>query len=147
MPLQGGCMCKSVRWQSSQQPLVTRSCWCRDCQYLGAGSGTVNMLMKRDGFSLSGATSSWSSPGDSGNVIERHFCPACGTPVYATAAARPGFIVVRVGTLDDPEAVTPTMNIWTSSAPRWAAIDMQLVCFGKQPPPPQSPPEPPPPPG
>jgi len=135
MQLQGGCMCKAVRWQSTAPPLVTRSCWCRDCQYLGAGSGTVNMLMHRDGFGVSGPTSCYASPADSGNTIERHFCPTCGTQVYALSAARPGFVVVRVGTLDDPNAVTPTMNIWTASAPYWAAMDMELTCVERQPPP------------
>jgi len=144
MQLQGGCMCRSVRWQSESSPLATRSCWCRDCQYLGAGSGTVNMLMKRDGFTITGVTNSYSSPADSGNVPERHFCPVCGTPVYAVSAARPGFVVVRVGTLDEPNAITPTMNIWTKSAPHWAAMDMELTCVERQPPPPATPPQAPP---
>jgi hypothetical protein len=140
MQLQGGCLCKSVRWQSSAEPLVTRSCWCRDCQYLAAGNATVNMLLKRDGFSVTGETRAYSSVAASGNMPERHFCPTCGTPVYVVSAARPGFVVVRVGTLDDPNVITPTMNIWTNSAPHWAAMDMALTCVERQPPPPQVPP-------
>ena len=144
MQLQGGCLCQAVRWQATAAPLVTRHCWCRDCQYIGAGSGTVNMMMRRDQVSLSGATGSYASRADSGNTIERHFCASCGTPVYALAQARPQLMVIRVGTLDDPNAVAPAMTIWTASAPRWAAMDSSLGCVAGQPPPPGPPPQPPP---
>jgi len=91
MQLQGGCLCKAVRWQATAAPLVTRHCWCRDCQYIGAGSGTVNMMMRRDQVSLSGATGSYASRADSGNTIERHFCASCGRrdrSSWSSASAR-----------------------------------------------------------
>ena len=41
MTVTGRCLCGAVRWESSEPAIVTRVCWCRDCQYFGAGSGTV----------------------------------------------------------------------------------------------------------
>ena len=35
-------------------------------------------------------------------------------------------IIVRVGTLDDPEIGKPVGTIWTKSAPSWACIDAGL---------------------
>jgi hypothetical protein len=31
-----------------------------------------------------------------------------------------------MGTLDNPSAITPTSNIWASSAPQWACLDESL---------------------
>lgn len=42
--------------------------------------------------------------------------------------------VVRLGTLDEPSAVTPTANIWTASAPGWACINRALEQFEGAPP-------------
>ena len=42
--ISGGCLCRAVRYRISAAPVVTRECWCRVCQYLGAGSGTVNRV-------------------------------------------------------------------------------------------------------
>ena len=44
MTITGGCRCGSVRYRIDAEPLFARHCWCRDCQYIGAGSGTVNVF-------------------------------------------------------------------------------------------------------
>lgn len=49
MEITGGCLCGSVRYRFAAAPIVTRVCWCRDCQYPGAGSGTVNVCFVRVG--------------------------------------------------------------------------------------------------
>ena len=46
MTITGRCLCGAIRWESSAPPIVTRVCWCRECQYLGAGSGTVNACFR-----------------------------------------------------------------------------------------------------
>ncbi len=49
MLITGGCLCGAVRYQAAAAPIVTRVCWCRLCQYLGAGSGTVNICFPTEG--------------------------------------------------------------------------------------------------
>jgi hypothetical protein len=135
MAITGRCLCGAISWRSSEPPIVTRVCWCRDCQYLGAGSGTVNVCFKTAGFTISGTPSVYTSVADSGNRMHRRFCPTCGTPLFSEAEARPHLIFVRAGTFDDPDLASPSMTIWTSSAPRWACIDAKLPRVEKQPPP------------
>jgi hypothetical protein len=124
--ISGGCRCGAVRYRSSAAPLTTRVCWCRDCQYFGAGSGTVNVLFTKASFTISGALSDYVSRADSGTIMHRKFCPACGTPLFSEAETRPHVIIARAGTLDDASLAAPAMTIWTASAPRWACFDDAL---------------------
>jgi hypothetical protein len=131
----GGCLCGAVRYRSTAAPIVTRVCWCRLCQAIGAGSATVNVCFPADAFALEGPLTQYESTADSGNAMRRGFCPTCGTPVTSAAEARPHLMFVRAGTLDDPEVARPAMTIWTSQAPSWACIDASLPSEPRQPPP------------
>ena len=46
MEYTGGCRCGAVRYSLPAQHAATRVCWCRDCQYFGAGSGIVKVFSK-----------------------------------------------------------------------------------------------------
>lgn len=135
MDITGRCLCGSVRYRSTSSPIVTRKCWCRLCQYLGSGSHTVNVCFSSETFSISGALRDYCCTADSGNVMHREFCPRCGTHVTSRAEVRPHLVIVRAGTLDDPEIATPAATIWTSMAPSWACFDDSIPRFEKQPPP------------
>jgi hypothetical protein len=131
----GGCLCKAVRYRITAPPIVTRVCWCRLCQYLGAGSGTVNVCFHTNAITVTGETRDYRGVADSGNVMHRRFCSVCGTALFSEAEARPHLIFVRAGTLDDPEIARPAATIWTSQAPTWACIDASLPIIEQQPPP------------
>lgn len=135
MDISGGCLCRAVRYSFSAAPIVTRVCWCRVCQYIGAGSGTVNVCFPSAALSLAGELREFSLIADSGNVVHRRFCPACGTHLFSAAQARAHLIFVRAGTLDDPEVARPAMTIWTSAAPSWACFNEKLPQVARQPPP------------
>jgi hypothetical protein len=135
MEITGGCLCRSVRYRFAAAPIVTRVCWCRDCQYLGAGSGTVNVCFPTNAMQVEGTTQDYRSVADSGTVMHRRFCPRCGTPLFSEAETRPHLVFVRVGTLDDPEIARPAATIWTASAPTWACIDQNLPRVERQAPP------------
>lgn len=134
----GRCLCGSVSFKLTAEPVATRICWCRDCQHL-AGNGTVNMLVPTEALAVAGVVSGYASRADSGNEITRQFCPRCGTHLFAMSSARPQFRVVRVGNLDDPSSVQPSVNIWSTSAPAWACMDPALERVDRQAPPPPQP--------
>jgi hypothetical protein len=131
----GGCLCKAVRYSISAAPIVTRTCWCRVCQYIGAGSATVNAGFPSEALTVSGELRDYVMAADSGNVMHRRFCPACGTHLFTASEARPHLVFVRAGTLDDPELARPAMTIWTASAPSWAHFDERIPKVERQPPP------------
>ena len=131
----GGCLCRAVRYDIDAAPITSRACWCRLCQYIGAGSGTVNVCFPSAAASIHGVLGDYVSTADSGNVMHRRFCPSCGVHLFSTAEARPHLLFVRAGTLDDPEVGKPLASIWLSQAPSWACVDRQLPQFQQQPPP------------
>ena len=135
MAITGGCFCRAVRYEVSAEPIATRVCWCRDCQFLGAGSATVNVVVPADAVVISGPLRDYPSSADSGNCMHRQFCGVCGTPVTSAAEARPHLLILRAGTLDDPERARPGLTIWTDSAPSWACISGDIPRIAGQPPP------------
>jgi hypothetical protein len=141
LAIAGGCLCRAVRFEiNADAPLGARYCWCRVCQYLGAGTGAVSALFRREDVAVSGPLTDYVCQADSGATMHRRFCARCGTDVFSEAEERPQFIFVRSGTLDDPNLASPTATIWTRSAPEWACFDLDLPQVEGQPPPPPPPP-------
>jgi hypothetical protein len=135
MDVTGGCLCGAVRYRITAAPIVTRVCWCRVCQYLAAGNGTVNTCFPSNAITIEGPLADYQRIADSGNVMHRRFCPTCGTHMFSEAEARPHLIFVRSGTLDDRELAKPSVSAWTSQAPTWACLDDTIPRFAGQPPP------------
>ena len=130
-----GCLCGAVRMSFATDPLLGRTCWCRDCQKLCAGSASNNAAFRTEGMTIDGEIRWYASIAESGRTIERGFCPACGTPLLARAQGRTDLVMVRIGALDDPELIAPQSTIWASSAPGWACINAGLPRVEHQPPP------------
>jgi hypothetical protein len=129
-----GCLCGAVRYTVSAEPIMTRACWCRVCQYFASGNSTINVVFPKDALKVIGELKDYASDADSGNRMHRRFCPACGTQMFSESEARPHLIIVRAGTLDDPELAKASGVIWTKSAPSWAHIDPDVPHFEGQPP-------------
>ena len=136
----GGCLCGAVRYQTDAQPITTRYCWCRVCQFLATGNAAVSVCFPSAGMSIAGETRDFVSTADSGNRMHRRFCPICGTHLFSEAESRPHLIFVRAGSLDDREIAQPAATIWTTSAPSWAHVDDSLPRFEGQPAAPSVPP-------
>ena len=136
MTITGGCLCGNVRYEiAAEAPIAARQCWCRVCQYFSGGGGTVNAVFNKDAIRVTGETRVFTSIADSGAVMRRSFCPTCGTPLFSEAEPRPHLIVVRAGSLDDPNIGKPGAVIWAKSAPKWACFDPDLPRVEGQAPP------------
>lgn len=119
LPVTGGCMCGAVRFSIAAAPIAQRICWCRSCQYHGAGNATVSAIFPFDALTVTGEVRDYEMVADSGNVMRRGFCPRCGTPLFNRGSRRPEIFVVRVGALDHPERFPPKSQIWASRRPAW----------------------------
>ena len=134
MGIPGGCLCGQVRFTIEADPVGARMCWCRDCQRIASGSATVNILFPEEAVHYTGEMTKLSMIADSGNRVERGFCPKCGSQMYSRTVEPKGQPMrVRAGTLDDPELIAPTAIIWADSAPSWAPLDPRLPHHAKGP--------------
>jgi len=134
----GECNCGAVSARIAGAPVAVRQCWCRQCQKLAGGGASYNAMFNTDDVELTGPLASWSYVARSGNTLTMHTCANCGTPVYAQSSARPQFMTFRLGFLDEPHGLAPTMAIWTDEKPEWAVLDSDLEAFPAQPPAPSS---------
>jgi hypothetical protein len=120
MHLTGGCLCGAVRYQSTGAIARRFLCHCRDCKRSGGGAFHFGLTVPRDGFRLlRGALKDYRSSGESGRGVVRRFCPLCGTGVLNELELRPDFVVIRAGTLDEPELVAPDYEVFARSKAGW----------------------------
>jgi hypothetical protein len=130
----GHCLCGTIRFTISADPLGARMCWCHDCQRIASGSPTVNVLFPEEAVTYTGEMTTLSMIADSGNMVERGFCPKCGSQMYSKTVEPKGMPMrVRAGTLDNPELMAPRAIIWADSAPGWALLDPNLPHHSKGP--------------
>jgi hypothetical protein len=128
---QGGCRCGQIRYECHAAPIAVTLCYCRDCQRWSGGACGNYVIMPATAVTRQGHTTGYSVQAESTRVVCREFCPACGSPVFATT---PHLLAITVASFDDPSPFTPTMAIWLDSAQPWAVIPDTIARFPRNPP-------------
>jgi hypothetical protein len=131
MNLEGGCACKSIRYTLTNAPLIVHACHCRDCQRITGSAFVINIWIERKFVEAKGAEPrSFKLAGGSGRPHEVFFCGKCGTYVWSRYHGAPGeALFVRAGTLDNPDAVTPAVHIFTRSKVPWLELPKDVPAF------------------
>jgi hypothetical protein len=126
----GGCACSAVRYETSSEPIFQNHCQCRDCQKRsGTGHGSYLSFPRQAEVTITGKTSQWRLPADSGNDKIQAFCPVCGTPLFQTYTAMPDLLTITATSLDDPRLFEPQALTYSIRAPAWDHIDPALQQF------------------
>jgi hypothetical protein len=132
MTTTGGCLCGAVRYELTAPMLFGGFCYCLDCRKT-SGSHSASMAVPESALKVTGETREFSTTGDSGNPVTRVFCPNCGSGIMSKGA-RPGVVMLKAGTLDDPEQFKPMASIYASRAPSWDPPRDGLPVFLEMPP-------------
>ena len=130
----GACLCGDVQWDSSESPRLEFNCYCIDCRKSTGAAFVPIMFFEAASVRISGELTRFSSPGGSGHVMHRDFCPRCGAQVAAEIALMRGWISIRAGTLANINLFAPKANIFVSQASDWSTPRDDLPCFEKLPP-------------
>lgn len=113
----GGCRCGDVRIVAMGPPKRVGICHCMDCRKHHGALFYAAATFDRDAVTISGETHAYE---------DRHFCPRCGSPVFARSE---GEVEVHLGTLDQPDQFTPTYELWTVRRAAWLAEFEGTTCF------------------
>ena len=128
--LQGHCACGAIHYSLGSQPMFVHCCHCRDCQRQTGSAFVLNALIERDRVRLlSGATRGIRVPTDSGRPHEIHRCPTCEVALWSHYGGNEKIAFVRIGTLEQPSALTPDVHIYTRSKLPWVTLPAGVPAF------------------
>ncbi len=128
--LEGGCACRRVRYRLSSAPLFVHCCHCQRCQCETGSAFVLNALIETDRIGLLGdAPAPVSVPTDSGQTHRIFRCEQCQIAVWSEYGGVAKLRFVRVGTLDNPHALSPDVHIYTRSKVRWIALPEGVPAF------------------
>ena len=106
----GGCLCGRVRLTASGPPDRVGLCHCLDCRKHHGALFYAAAIFD--------AASVWVE-GETGEYQGRHFCPHCGSSVFAKTGDE---IEVHLGALDAPDQFKPDYECWIERREGWLPL-------------------------
>ncbi|MBL8583883.1 MAG: GFA family protein [Rhizobiaceae bacterium] len=103
----GGCLCGDVRFVASGVPYRVGICHCLDCRKHHGALFHASAIFPSAAVAVAGETRQYA---------ERSFCPRCGSPVFGRTGDE---VEVNLGSLDAPDQLTPTYELWTIRREAW----------------------------
>lgn len=103
----GGCLCGDVQIVATGRPYRIGLCHCLDCRKHHGALFFAAAVFAQDAVTIEGETRDYAG---------RHFCPRCGSSVFARTADE---IEVHLGSLDAPDQLMPTYECWVSRRESW----------------------------
>ena len=123
MALSGGCRCGACRYTVDYQSIpATYACHCLDCQTMTGSACTLHALLPLERLSIDGEMIHWDHPNSQGKLTSQRFCAVCKTRLYSINEARPGTVLLRMGTLDESMQVVPAVHIWVRRKQAWVGL-------------------------
>lgn len=103
----GGCLCGKVRIIATGEPLRVGICHCLDCRKHHGALFYAAAIFPEAAVTITGETRDYRG---------RHFCPTCGSSVFARSA---GEVELHLGALDAPDRFAPDYELWTLRREAW----------------------------
>jgi len=122
--MEGQCSCGEVRFEMTDDPLFVHACYCTNCQRQSGSAHALNAMVESHLLNiLAGDVEGVTVPTGSGKGQTIFRCPSCKVGLWSHyLGGGDAFSFVRVGTLEDPGAYPPDVNIFTKSKPSWATV-------------------------
>lgn len=110
----GGCNCGALRLETRGEPARVGLCHCVTCRRETGSAFMAFAVWDRNDVTVTGAAAAWRAATD-----HRHFCPVCGSAVFATRDTDTE-MEVRLGCFDDaPSNLVPAYENWVGRREVW----------------------------
>lgn len=103
----GGCLCGRVRLVAAGRPYRVGLCHCLDCRKHHGALFHASAIFPDEAVTIEGETGSYAG---------RHFCQHCGSTVFGRSGDE---IEINLGSLDAPNQLTPTYELWAIRREAW----------------------------
>lgn len=127
----GGCMCGTVRYRITGQPVAMYHCHCATCRAASGASFVTNVAVNAGDLQIVQGSETLrgyqSSPGKF-----RYFCAQCGSPIYSHSGASPEYVSVRSGTLADDPGIRPSFHAYYGSKAPWVEVSDGLPRYERE---------------
>jgi len=119
----GQCHCGAVSFEVSSDPVRMAQCHCEACRRVTGTGHIVQAFFRKEDIKISGETTVHKSLSDAGTTRKRHFCPICGSRLFAENSKTPGAMGIAVGAFDESEWFKPDVILYNSQRPGWDKVD------------------------
>jgi hypothetical protein len=111
----GSCHCGAIQYQVSMPIKRVSNCHCNTCRGMNGGAFSSYAIVRESHFSLQGAPAVYQVTDN----LAKHFCPACGTPLFNTNRLYPGARMLYLGSLREHHGLQPSFNLYCESLLPW----------------------------
>lgn len=126
----GGCRCGAVRYTLTVEAMPgTYACHCTICQRSTGASFAHQMPVREEALAVTGELVTAEMPTLSGGRSVHRYCANCLTRLFNTNSAWPGIAVVRAGTIDGSELLSPRFHIYVSTKQPWIVLPDGVPAF------------------
>lgn len=102
-----GCLCGEVRVATTGEPARVALCHCLDCRKHHGALFYAAAIFPQEAVTIEGKTGAYRG---------RHFCPQCGSSVFARFGDE---VEVHLGAFDETDRFRPSYESWTVRRERW----------------------------
>jgi hypothetical protein len=101
------CLCGDIRIVATGHPNRVGVCHCLDCRKHHGALFFAAAIVPKNAVAIEGETRAYNG---------RHFCPRCGSSVFARHDDE---VEVHLGSLDEPDRLVPTYECWAIRRETW----------------------------
>ncbi|EXJ71439.1 uncharacterized protein A1O5_05247 [Cladophialophora psammophila CBS 110553] len=124
MPLKGQCNCGAIQVSvdddaaEKSQPIF---CHCSNCRRQSGALGTYVSMYPDADVTITGSPKDYEDRStDSGTLLHRWFCGACGCPIMSTSERLPGMKIIKMGLFD--KIHKPNAEIYCKNKNEWEPV-------------------------
>jgi hypothetical protein len=120
-PLSGACMCGRIQYEIRGRPRFMYQCHCGKCRAGTGASFATNLIVDADKLEITAGQDSLACWESSPRKF-RHFCGACGSPIYSQGEKTKHVVSVRTGTLKQDPGMRVAYHAFVGSKAPWVEI-------------------------